>query len=75
MAYRIKVNPNTVVKAIGKLKTLGIVESRQGYGTVVTERGNGLARSIAQQKIEERGAALLEDAKYANIEVNVYHRL
>lgn len=36
-AQRIKVNPNTVQKAYQEMEQLGLVESRRGLGTFLTE--------------------------------------
>lgn len=47
LAVELRVNPNTVAKAFRELESEGIVESRQGLGTVVISRS---VRLVAEER-------------------------
>ena len=62
LALRLKVTPNTVVKAYGELETAGVLEKRPGAGTFVAESRPRLARREREKIIERRIDALLAEA-------------
>ena len=62
MALRLKVTPNTVVKAYDELQAAGIIEKRHGAGTFVTDMRMPIARRERRRIIEERIDALLAEA-------------
>lgn len=62
MALRLKVTPNTVVKAYDELEAAGVLMKRHGAGTFATETRIPLARRERERIIEERIDALLAEA-------------
>ncbi len=62
MALKLKVNPNTVQRAYRELEEEGILFTRRGQGTFVTEKGD---RVLAlRKKLAEEGAiAYLKGAR------------
>lgn len=62
LALRLKVTPNTVVKAYDELESAGILEKRHGAGTFVTGRRASLAKRERGRIIEQRIDALLAEA-------------
>ena len=62
IALKLKVNPNTAQRAYRELEEEGILFTRRGQGTFVTEKG---ARVLAlRKKLAEEGAiSYLEGAK------------
>jgi GntR family transcriptional regulator len=61
-ALKLKVTPNTVVKAYDELESAGVLEKRHGAGTFVTEAHVPLARRERERIIEQRIDALLAEA-------------
>jgi GntR family transcriptional regulator len=71
LAQRLKVTPNTIVKAYGELEAAGIVRSRHGAGTFVA--GGGPARLADRERkriIEQRIDALLAEAHHLNFSLD-----
>jgi GntR family transcriptional regulator len=62
LALRLKVTPNTVVKAYDELEAAGILEKRQGAGTFVSESRARIAKGERDRIIERRIDALLAEA-------------
>ena len=62
MALKLKVTPNTVVKAYEELESAGILVKRHGAGTFVTDTRIALARRERERIIEQRIDALLAEA-------------
>lgn len=62
LALRLKVTPNTVVKAYDELESSGVLEKRPGAGTFVTRAPARLARRERDLIIEQRIDALLAEA-------------
>lgn len=62
LAQRLKVTPNTVVKAYDELEAAGVIEKRHGAGTFVTDTRTPLARRERERIIEQRIDALLTEA-------------
>lgn len=55
MAVQSNVNPNTVQRTYRELERMGIVETRRGQGTFITEDGSRLEKvreDLRQQQIE-----------------------
>jgi GntR family transcriptional regulator len=61
-ALKLKVTPNTVVKAYEELEAAGILVKRHGAGTFVTETRVPLARRERERIIDQRIDALLAEA-------------
>ena len=62
LAQDLTVAPNTIVKAYGELQREGLVESRPGVGTVVSEGVGELARERRVAAVFERLRLLVRDA-------------
>jgi GntR family transcriptional regulator len=62
LASRLKVTPNTVVKAYDELESAGILEKRPGAGTFVAEERPRLGKRERERIIESRIDALLAEA-------------
>jgi GntR family transcriptional regulator len=62
LALRLKVTPNTVVKAYDELEAAGILAKRHGSGTFVTGTRRPVERRERKRIIEERIDALLAEA-------------
>ncbi|MCC6698359.1 MAG: GntR family transcriptional regulator [Candidatus Hydrogenedentes bacterium] len=63
LASQLLVNPNTVGRAYKDLEAMGLIEPRQGSGTIVAEGGSPLARSEKRRIIIGRIDALLVEAR------------
>ncbi|HEX6477561.1 MAG TPA: GntR family transcriptional regulator [Ktedonobacteraceae bacterium] len=68
LASELTIAPNTIVKAYDELTRLGLIQSRQGVGTVVTANLNGALRQHQLEAIFERMRTLVRDA--ANLGVS-----
>jgi GntR family transcriptional regulator len=66
LALQLKVTPNTIVKAYGELEAAGVVHTRRGAGTYVSEGRQHIARRERQRIIEHRIDALLAEAYHLN---------
>jgi GntR family transcriptional regulator len=66
LALQLKVTPNTVVKAYGDLEVAGVVHTRRGAGTYVSEGRQSMARRERERIIEQRIDALLAEAHQLN---------
>lgn len=62
LAGELSVAPNTVVKAYGELRRLGLLESRPGVGTVVVEGSGEEQRERQLQALDGRLRELVRDA-------------
>src|SRR5579883_2503791 len=62
LASELTIAPNTIVKAYDELGRLGLIESRQGVGTIVTANLNGALRPRQLEAFFERLHALTRDA-------------
>lgn len=67
LAGQLLVNPNTILRAYRDLEALGLVESRQGSGTIVAAGGSPLARREKRHIIIKRIDALLVEAHQLGI--------
>ncbi len=68
LASELTIAPNTIVKAYDELSGLGLIESRQGVGTVVSATFNGALREQQLEALFERLRLLVRDA--ANLGVS-----
>jgi GntR family transcriptional regulator len=62
LAKELTVAPNTIVKAYNELQRSGIIESRPGVGTVVSEDVGDVARERRVEALNERLVVLVRDA-------------
>lgn len=62
LAGDVSVAPNTVVKAYGELRRMGLLESRPGVGTVVVEGSGEEQRERQLAALDERLRTLVRDA-------------
>jgi GntR family transcriptional regulator len=62
LAGEVSVAPNTVVKAYGELRRMGLLESRPGVGTVVIEGSGEDQRERQLAALNERLRELVRDA-------------
>ena len=62
LASELTIAPNTIVKAYDELANLGLIESRQGVGTIVTAHLNGALRQHQLEALYERIRVLVRDA-------------
>jgi GntR family transcriptional regulator len=68
LAQQLLINPNTVARAYRELEAAGIVSSRRGAGTHVSDEGSPLARKERIKILNDRIDALLAEA--AQLEVD-----
>ena len=68
LAQQLLINPNTVARAYRELEAAGIVSSRRGAGTHVSDEGSPLARKERVKILNDRIDALLAEA--AQLEVD-----
>jgi GntR family transcriptional regulator len=66
LAMQLRVTPNTVVKAYGELEAAGVVRTRPGAGTYVSEGPTRLADRERERILEQRLDALLAEAHHLN---------
>ena len=62
LAGELAIAPNTIVKAYNELQRMGLIESRPGIGTVVSEGIEEVARGRRFEEIFERLRVLVRDA-------------
>ena len=67
LASQLLVNPNTILRAYRDLESMGLIESRQGSGTIVADGGSPLARREKRGIIIKRIDALLVEARQLGI--------
>jgi GntR family transcriptional regulator len=67
LAERLLVNPNTVARAYRELEVAGVVTTRRGAGTHVSDAGSPLARCECLAILTERIDALLAEARQMNV--------
>lgn len=68
LTSELTIAPNTIVKAYDELGNLGLIESRQGVGTIVIAHNNGALRQHQLEALFERMKILVRDA--ANLAVS-----
>ena len=62
LAKELTVAPNTIVKAYNELQRSGIIESRPGVGTIISEGVGNVARERWVEALNERLSVLVRDA-------------
>ncbi len=67
LASELTIAPNTIVKAYDELAKLGLIESRQGVGTLVTANMHDVLHQHQQTALFEQMAALVRDAAHLGI--------
>jgi GntR family transcriptional regulator len=67
LASELTIAPNTIVKAYDELSRLGLIESRQGVGTIVASNINGTLRQQQREAFSERLQLLVRDAAHLEI--------
>jgi GntR family transcriptional regulator len=67
LATELTIAPNTIVKAYDELSKLGLIESRQGVGTIVANNIDGTLRKQQQEALFERLQMLVRDAAHLEI--------
>lgn len=67
LALKIKVTPNTVVKAYDELEAAGIIQKRRGSGTFVSESNSPLADQEKKRILEQRVDTLLAEAHQLDV--------
>src|SRR5438132_3038741 len=68
LAGELTIAPNTIVKAYNELQAMGLIESRQGVGTVVAASLNGSVRRQQLEALTERVRTLVRDAASLGID-------
>ena len=66
LALQLRVTPNTIVRAYNELEGAGVVRTRRGAGTYVSEGSSLLADRERRRIIEQRIDALLAEAHQLN---------
>lgn len=64
LAQQLLINPNTVARAYRDMEAAGIVVTRRGAGTVVSESASPLARAERLRILAQRVDALLAEAHH-----------
>ena len=67
IALQITVNPNTVAKAYRELELRGIVETRRGTGTFVSEKPVAVTKEERREIVGELIDRALDEAKHLQI--------
>jgi GntR family transcriptional regulator len=75
LALRLKVTPNTIVKAYGELEAAGVVHKRHGSGTFVSAERTRLADRERRRIIEQRIDSLLSEAHQLGFSVEQLFKL
>ena len=70
LAEQLLINPNTVARAYRELETAGILASRRGAGTYVSDKGSPLAREERNRILSERIDGLLAEAEQMDIGID-----
>ena len=68
LAGELLINPNTVARAYRELENAGLLTSRRGAGTYVSDQGSPLARKERMRILSDRVDALLAEAAQLNID-------
>jgi GntR family transcriptional regulator len=68
LAEKLLINPNTVARAYRELEAAGILTSRRGAGTHVSDEGSPLARKERLRILNDRIDALLAEAAQLDVD-------
>jgi GntR family transcriptional regulator len=71
LASELTIAPNTIVKAYDELANLGLIESRQGIGTIVVANLDGRLQAQQQEALFQRLQVLVRDATHLGISAEV----
>ncbi len=71
LASELTIAPNTIVKAYDELARLGLIESRQGVGTIVVANLDGTLRKQQQEALFQRLQVLVRDASHLGISAEI----
>jgi GntR family transcriptional regulator len=69
LAEQLLVNPNTVAKAYRELESQGVVESRHGSGTYISDEGSPLKKKELLKALQERADTLLAEGLQMGMEL------
>jgi len=67
LAERLVINPNTVVRAYNELQRDGVVESRHGSGTYISEPAEKPSRESSAKVLVPKIDSLLADASHLKV--------
>ena len=70
LAQQLLINPNTVARAYRDLEQDGVVISRRGSGTVVSDNGSPLSGDEQSRILEERVQALMIEARQMRVKLD-----
>jgi len=69
LAQQLLINPNTVARAYRELENAGVLLSRRGSGTRVSDNGSPLSRKEKMKILGERAEALIAEARQLGVEL------
>jgi len=69
LAEQLLINPNTVARAYRELEAAGIVVSRRGAGTHVSDQGSPLARKERMRILSDRIDGLITEAQQLDVDI------
>ena len=75
LAEQLVINPNTVARAYRELEQEGIVVSKHGSGTYISDTGSPLTKREQMKAVTKRIDALLTESGQMNLELEELIRL
>ena len=70
LAQQLLINPNTVARAYRELEGAGVLLSRRGSGTRVSENGSPLSRAEKMKILSERAEGLIAEASLLGVDLD-----
>lgn len=70
LAEDLLINPNTVARAYRDLESAGVLLSRRGSGTRVSDNGSRLSRTEKMKILGERAGGLVAEARQLGVDVD-----
>ena len=70
LAQDLLINPNTVARAYRDLEQAGVVVSRRGSGTVVSDNGSPLSDAEKLRILDDRAEALVTESRQLRVDLN-----
>ncbi len=70
LAEELLINPNTVARAYRELESAGVLVSRRGSGTRITDNGSPLRRAEKMKILADRAAGLVAEARQLGVDVD-----
>ncbi len=67
LAQQLLINPNTVARAYRELEGAGVLLSRRGSGTRVSDNGSPLSRKEKMKILSERAESLISEARQLGV--------